>query len=111
MSELIDFGRDRTVRRLSADPWIARLNAVDTIPATIAVASDFVREGLSAAEHAALPVEAPSAFRTIRDVTEYTFAITQAQLSLNKKAPRDDDLLDRVTLFFSYASARISYLK
>jgi len=111
MSETLEFGRDQTVQRLFADPWIGRLNAVDTVRATIRVANDFAREALSPAEHAALRVQAPSTFATTSDVTEYTFAITQAQLTLRKKAAADDELLDRVALFFSYASARISYLK
>ncbi|MGE5616451.1 MAG: hypothetical protein ACM3X5_06010 [Bacillota bacterium] len=110
MSEIL-FGRDDTVRRLFADPWIARLNAADTVALTIRVANDFLGEGLSAADRAALPIAVPTVLANAHDVTECTFAITQAQLTLRKKTSAQDALLDRIAMFFSYASARMAYLR
>jgi len=100
----------RTFTAILPDTWAMQIGLAVTPEQIVLVARQFIdtwHEG----DIARLPAGcAPPFLRTPQDVSDYAFTLTQAQLQFDGTLTLGL-VLDRMTVFFTFASSRIAHLQ
>jgi len=100
----------RSATAVLPDRWAMRLN-VAASPEEVVQVARFFLETWTEEELAMLPADCvPRRFDSAQDLCSYAFALVQAQLEFEGPMAAGV-LLDRMTVFFSYASSRIAHLR
>jgi hypothetical protein len=88
---------------------VERLNAAQRTEEVVAIANEFI-DSWDESERSRLPAGCmPPVLRSVQDLNAYALTLTQVQLEFAGSLARGA-LLDRMTLFFNYASTRAAQL-
>ena len=98
----------RPLMEFLPERWLARLSAATTEPEVLSIARDYVATW-SALELSRLPEDAiPGRIHDPEHISDYAYRLTQAHLFAGSLT--DSLLLDRMMVFFTHASARLSQI-
>ncbi|MGE5616587.1 MAG: hypothetical protein ACM3X5_06700 [Bacillota bacterium] len=104
-----DLIRRRATATLPAS-WLSRLNFAASPEEIVRIAVDYLATGWNETQLARLPDGCrPPPLDAPQDVSAYAFTLMRAQLEQPGPAAAEL-LLDRMAVFFNYASMRVAYL-
>ena len=99
----------RSITAVLPDRWTMRLQLAATQAEVVRVANDFLASW-GDDEFSRLPMECrPPAIASIDDLNHFAYELTRAQLAFDGSLGTGL-LVDRMTVFFAYASARSAQL-